>query len=62
MIKITLPDGSVRELEDGASPLDLALGISKSLAMNELSLTIERCQQYINFLSPNNISGHFFQT
>lgn len=32
MIKITLPDGSVRELEDGASPLDLALGISKSLA------------------------------
>jgi len=32
MIKITLPDGSIRELEDGASPLDLALGISKSLA------------------------------
>jgi threonyl-tRNA synthetase len=32
MINVTLPDGSKRELPDGASPLDLALDISKSLA------------------------------
>ena len=32
MINVTLPDGSVRELPDGASPMDLAEGISKSLA------------------------------
>ncbi|MFT6660422.1 MAG: threonyl-tRNA synthetase [Maricaulis maris] len=32
MINVTLPDGSKRELPDGASPLDLAADISKSLA------------------------------
>ena len=32
MINVTLPDGSKRELPDGATPLDLAEGISKSLA------------------------------
>lgn len=32
MINVTLPDGSIRELADGASPMDLAEGISKSLA------------------------------
>ena len=32
MINVTLPDGSKRELADGATPFDLASGISKSLA------------------------------
>lgn len=32
MINLTLPDGSKRELADGATPFDLASGISKSLA------------------------------
>lgn len=32
MINVTLPDGSIRELAEGASPMDLAAGISKSLA------------------------------
>jgi len=32
MIKVTLPDGSIRELPDGSSSMDLALDISKSLA------------------------------
>ncbi|WP_203293750.1 threonine--tRNA ligase [Maricaulis parjimensis] len=32
MINVTLPDGSKRELADGATPLDLATSISKSLA------------------------------
>ncbi len=32
MIKVTLPDGSARDLPQGATPLDLANDISKSLA------------------------------
>ena len=32
MINVTLPDGAVRELPKGSSPMDLAIGISKSLA------------------------------
>lgn len=32
MINVTLPDGSVREYEDGASPFDVASSISGSLA------------------------------
>jgi len=32
MINVTLPDGSIRELPEGATPLDLAESISKSLA------------------------------
>ena len=32
MINVTLPDGSIQELPAGATPLDLAEGISKSLA------------------------------
>lgn len=32
MINITLPDGSVREVENGTTPLDIALSISEGLA------------------------------
>jgi threonyl-tRNA synthetase len=37
MIKITLPDGSVREVEKGTTPLDIAKSISEGLARNVLS-------------------------
>ena len=37
MIAITLPDGSVRNYEDGASALDVARSISEGLARNVLS-------------------------
>ena len=37
MIAITLPDGSVRNYEDGASALDVAKSISEGLARNVLS-------------------------
>lgn len=37
MISITLPDGSVREYEDGTSALDVATSISHGLARNVLS-------------------------
>ncbi len=37
MIAITLPDGSVREYENGSSAFDVAMGISSGLARNVLS-------------------------
>lgn len=37
MIAITLPDGSVREMEDGSSAMDVASSISQGLARNVLS-------------------------
>jgi threonyl-tRNA synthetase len=37
MIKITLPDGSVKEFEKGALPMDVALSISEGLARNVIS-------------------------
>jgi threonyl-tRNA synthetase len=37
MIKITLPDGSVKEYENGATPMDVAKSISEGLARNVIS-------------------------
>ena len=37
MIKITLPDGSVKEYEKGTTPLDVAKSISEGLARNVIS-------------------------
>lgn len=39
MIKVTLPDGSVREMPDGSSAMDVAKDISPGLARNVLSGT-----------------------
>ena len=32
MIKITLPDGSVKKFENGSTPFDVAMSISSGLA------------------------------
>ena len=40
MINITLPDGSVRQYEKGATAMDVALSISEGLARNVLSATV----------------------
>ncbi|MFZ1528360.1 MAG: threonine--tRNA ligase [Ferruginibacter sp.] len=40
MIKITLPDGSVREYEKGASSMDVAKSISEGLARKVLAATV----------------------
>ncbi len=40
MIKITLPDGSVRDFDEGASPLDVALSISGSLAKKAIAARV----------------------
>lgn len=37
MIKITLPDGSIKEFENGATPIDVAKSISEGLARNVIS-------------------------
>ncbi len=41
MIKVTLPDGAVREYEDGASPHDVAVSISNSLAKRVLAAKVD---------------------
>ncbi len=40
-IKITLPDGSIREFPKGASSMDVALSISEGLARNVLSAKVK---------------------
>ncbi len=40
MIKVTLPDGSVREYEQGATALDVAKSISEGLARNVLAAVV----------------------
>ena len=39
-IKVTLPDGSVREFEQGATAMDVARNISEGLARNVLSVRV----------------------
>ena len=39
-VKITLPDGSVREYQKGVTAMDIALGISEGLARNVLSARV----------------------
>lgn len=41
MINITLPDGSVKEFEAGATSLDVALSISEGLARNVLAAEVD---------------------
>ena len=37
MIKITLPDGSVKEFKIGVTPMDVAINISEGFARNVIS-------------------------
>ena len=41
MINITLPDGSVREVEKGTSAMDIAKSISEGLARNVLAAKVD---------------------
>ena len=40
MIKITLPDNSVKEFEGAVTPLDVAKSISEGLARNTISAIV----------------------
>ena len=42
MIKITLPDGSVKEFAAGITPMDVAKSISEGLARNVISALMNR--------------------
>jgi threonyl-tRNA synthetase len=41
MVNITLPDGSVRQVERGTTPMDVALSISEGLARNVLAAELD---------------------
>ena len=41
MIKITLPDGNVKEMNDGSSAMDVALSISEGLARRVLAAEVD---------------------
>lgn len=41
MVNITLPDGSVRQVEQGTTPMDIALSISEGLARNVLAAELD---------------------
>ena len=41
MLKLTFPDGSIREFDDGATGLDVAESISKSLAKAALAVSLD---------------------
>ena len=44
MIKVTFPDGNIREYEEGISAMDVAKSISEGLARNVLSASIRQLQ------------------
>lgn len=56
MIKITLPDGSVREYEKGSSPMDVAKSISEGLARNVISAKFN--DTTIETVTPLTADGH----
>ena len=41
MIKLTLPDGSIREVEAGTTLLDVVKGMSNSLAKKALAASLD---------------------
>ena len=56
MIKITLPDGSVREYEQGVSALDVARSISEGLARNVLAAEID--EKVVDAFGPINADAN----
>src|SRR5690606_22480464 len=56
MIKITLPDGSVKEFESGSSALDVAKSISHGLARNVLSASFN--EQTVEATTPLTTDGN----
>ena len=40
MINITLPDGSIKQVKNGTSAMDIAIEISEGLARNVLSASV----------------------
>lgn len=57
MIKITLPDGSVREYESGVSSMDIAKSISEGLARNVLAAKVNG--EIVDANRPIHQDAHF---
>ena len=49
MIKITLPDGSIKEFEKGTTPYQVAVSISEGLARNVLAAKVNQEVVSLNF-------------
>jgi len=54
MIKITLPDGAVKEFEKGTTPYQIALSISEGLARNVLAAKVNQEIVSLNFVLEND--------
>jgi D-alanyl-D-alanine carboxypeptidase/D-alanyl-D-alanine-endopeptidase (penicillin-binding protein 4) len=57
MIKITLPDGSVREYEKGTSSLQIAQSISEGLARNVLAAKVNNEEKLHYMLPAGGVTG-----
>ncbi|MCH4821540.1 threonine--tRNA ligase [Gramella lutea] len=55
MIKITLPDGSIKEFEKGSTPMDVARSISEGLARNVISAKFN--DETVETVTPLNTDG-----
>lgn len=55
MIKITLPDGSIKEFEKGTTPMDVARSISEGLARNVISAKYN--DETVETTTPLNTDG-----
>ena len=56
MIKITLPDGSIKEFEVGSTPMDVAKSISEGLARNVISAKFN--DETVETTTPLNTDGN----
>ncbi|WP_340065459.1 threonine--tRNA ligase [Ascidiimonas aurantiaca] len=56
MIKITLPDGSVKEFEKNSTPMDVAKSISEGLARNVISASFN--DQTVETITPLTTDGN----
>lgn len=57
MVKMTFPDGAVKEFESGVTPLTIAEGISKSLAKKSVSAKLNG--RYVGMNDPITEDGEF---
>ncbi len=55
MIKITLPDGSIKEFEKGTTPLEVAKSISEGLARNVISAKFN--ESIVEVVTPLTTNG-----
>ena len=60
MIGITLPDGSVKQVEAGTTPMDVAKSISEGLARNVISASFN--DEKVETATPLTTDGSLYYT